>query len=45
MHLHGVIKNLLEERYEKLDVMVECNPNKNVLEERTIEIFVYKSID
>jgi len=45
LHLHGMIKDLLEERDQKLDAMVDQNPNKNVLEDRSIEIFGYKSIN
>ena len=45
LNLHGTIHDLLEERDQKLDTMVDQNPNKNVLEDRTIEIFGYKSIN
>ena len=45
LHLHGTIKALLEERDYKLDAMVDHNPNKNVLEDRTVEIFGYKTIN
>jgi len=45
LNLHGAIRDLLEERDQKLDTMVDQNPNKNVLEDRTIEIFGYKSIN
>jgi len=44
LHLYGIIKELLQERDRKLDAMVDQNPNMNVLEDRTIEIFGYKSI-
>ena len=44
LHLCGIIKELLQERDRKLDAMVDQNPNMNVLEDRTIEIFGYKSI-
>jgi hypothetical protein len=45
LNLHGTIRDLLEERDQKLDTMVDQKPNKNVLEDRTIEIFGYKSIN
>ena len=44
LHLHEIISDLLEERDKKLDAMVDQNPNKNVLEDRTIEVFGFKSI-
>lgn len=45
LHLHGTIADLLEERDQKLDVMVDQNPNINVLEDRSIEVFGFKSIN
>lgn len=45
LHLHGTIADLLEERDQKLDVMVDQNPNQNVLEDRSIEVFGFKSIN
>ncbi len=45
LHLHNMIKNLLEERDQKLDAMVDQNPNSNVLEDRAIEVFGFKSIN
>ena len=45
LHLYDTISHLLGERDQKLDAMVDQNPNKNVLEDRTTEVFGFKSIN
>lgn len=44
LHLHEAIIGLLADRDQKLDAMVDKNPGKNVLEDRSVEIFGYRSI-
>lgn len=44
LNLHDPIADLLMERDQKLDSMVDKNPGINVLEDRNVEVFGYKEI-
>ncbi len=44
LSLHNDIYELLVDRDEKLDALVECNPDKNVFENREIEILGYRKL-
>lgn len=45
LNLNTKIKKLLLARDEKLDELVNLNPNVNVLEDQGIEIFAYEYVD
>lgn len=44
LSLHNDIYELLVDRDKKLDSLVECNPDKNVFEDREVEIFGYRML-